>query len=41
IIVQQAALEAGSVSSALLQLELMGLVSQAPGMRYRRLITEI
>ncbi|EGJ29684.1 MULTISPECIES: DNA-processing protein DprA [Moorena] len=40
IIVQQAALEAGSVSSALLQLELMGLVSQAPGMRYRRLITE-
>lgn len=41
IIVEQAALEAGSVSSALLQLELMGLVSQAPGMRYRRLITEI
>ncbi|NEO78770.1 DNA-processing protein DprA [Moorena sp. SIO4G3] len=41
IIVQQAALEAGSVSSALLQLELMGLVSQSPGMRYRRLITGI
>ena len=40
IIVQQAALEAGSVSSALLQLELMGLVSQAPGMRYRKLVTE-
>ncbi|NEO64753.1 MAG: DNA-protecting protein DprA [Moorea sp. SIO4G2] len=41
IIVQQAALEAGSVSSALLQLELMGLVSQSPGMRYRKLITGI
>ncbi len=36
LIVQQAGLEAGSVSSALLQLELMGLVSQLPGMRYRR-----
>ncbi len=36
IIVQQAGLEAGSVSSALLQLELMGLVSQLPGMRYQR-----
>ena len=36
IIVQQAGLAAGSVSSALLQLELMGLVSQLPGMRYRR-----
>jgi DNA processing protein len=34
--VQQAGLAAGSVSSALLQLELMGLVSQLPGMRYRR-----
>ncbi|NEP30724.1 DNA-processing protein DprA [Moorena sp. SIO3B2] len=40
IIVQQAALEAGSVSSALLQLELMGLVSQSPGMRYRKLIAQ-
>jgi DNA processing protein len=36
IIVQQANLEAGLVSSALLQLELMGLVSQLPGMHYRR-----
>lgn len=36
VIVQQASLAAGSVSSALLQLELMGLVSQLPGMRYRR-----
>ena len=26
----------GEVSSALLQLELMGLVSQLPGMRYQR-----
>jgi DNA processing protein len=36
LIMQQAGLEAGSVSSALLQLELMGLASQLPGMRYRR-----
>ncbi len=36
LIVQQAGLAAGSVSSALLQLELMGLVSQLPGMQYRR-----
>ncbi len=36
LIVQQAGLEAGSVSSSLLQLELMGLVSQLPGMRYQR-----
>ncbi len=35
-IVQQAGLTAGSVSSALLQLELLGLVSQLPGMQYRR-----
>ncbi len=35
-IVQQVGLAAGSVSSALLQLELLGLVSQLPGMRYRR-----
>ena len=35
-IVQQSGLAAGSVSSALLQLELMGLVSQLPGMQYRR-----
>lgn len=35
-IVQQSQLQAGSVSSALLQLELMGLVSQQPGMRYQR-----
>ncbi|AFZ12148.1 DNA protecting protein DprA [Crinalium epipsammum PCC 9333] len=36
VIVQQAGLAAGSVSSALLHLELMGLVSQLPGMRYLR-----
>ena len=36
VIVQQAGLAAGSVSSALLHLELMGLVSQLPGMRYQR-----
>ncbi|MBR8833164.1 MAG: DNA-processing protein DprA [Stigonema ocellatum SAG 48.90 = DSM 106950] len=35
-IVQQTGMPAGSVSSALLQLELMGLVSQLPGMRYQR-----
>ncbi|HEY9596897.1 MAG TPA: DNA-processing protein DprA [Cyanophyceae cyanobacterium] len=35
-IVQQVGLDAGSASSALLQLELMGLVSQLPGMQYRR-----
>jgi DNA processing protein len=36
IIVQQTSMAAGSVSSALLQLELMGLVSQLPGMRYQK-----
>lgn len=35
-IVQQTGLDTGSVSSALLQLELMGLVSQMPGLQYRR-----
>ncbi len=35
-IVQQTGLAAASVSSALLQLELSGLVSQLPGMRYQR-----
>ncbi|MBD2483595.1 DNA-processing protein DprA [Planktothrix sp. FACHB-1365] len=30
-------LEAGSLSAALLQLELLGLVEQLPGMRYRRI----
>lgn len=35
-IVQQTGLNTGSVSSALLQLELMGLVSQLPGLQYRR-----
>ncbi len=34
-IVQQTGMAAGAVSSALLQLELMGLVSQLPGMRYQ------
>ena len=36
VVVQQAGMDAGSVSSTLLQLELMGLVSQLPGMQYRR-----
>ncbi|MBC6479772.1 MAG: DNA-protecting protein DprA [Hormoscilla sp. GM7CHS1pb] len=36
LIVEQAAMDASSVSSALLQLELLGLVSQLPGMRYQR-----
>ncbi|QMS88673.1 DNA-protecting protein DprA [Nostoc edaphicum CCNP1411] len=35
-IVQQTSMAAGSVSSALLQLELMGFVSQLPGMRYQK-----
>ncbi|MEG4427448.1 MULTISPECIES: DNA-processing protein DprA [unclassified Microcoleus] len=36
VIVESAGLEAGTVSSILLQLELLGLVSQLPGMRYQR-----
>jgi DNA processing protein len=36
LIVQQTNMSVGEVSSALLQLELMGLVSQLPGMRYHR-----
>nr|WP_199329414.1 DNA-processing protein DprA [Coleofasciculus sp. FACHB-1120] len=36
LIVQQTGKPANSVSSALLQLELMGLVSQLPGMRYQK-----
>jgi DNA processing protein len=36
MIVQQTGMDTGSVSSALLQLELMGLVSQLPGMRYQK-----
>ncbi|RUR74479.1 DNA-processing protein DprA [Chlorogloeopsis fritschii PCC 9212] len=35
-IIQQTGMATGEVASALLQLELMGLVSQMPGMRYRR-----
>ncbi len=35
-IVEAARLEAGTVSGILLQLELLGLVSQLPGMRYQR-----
>lgn len=35
-IVQKTAMPASAVSSALLQLELMGLVTQVPGMRYQR-----
>jgi DNA processing protein len=38
-IVQQAGLAAAAVSSALIQLELQGLVSQLPGMLYRRCLT--
>lgn len=36
-IVQKTGMDAGLVSSSLLQLELMGLVSQLPGMRYQRI----
>lgn len=36
LIVQRAGLPAGVVSGTLLQLELLGLVSQLPGMRYQR-----
>ncbi|PIG91194.1 DNA-processing protein DprA [Gloeocapsopsis sp. IPPAS B-1203] len=36
LIVQQTGFSASQVSSALLQLELVGLVSQLPGMRYQR-----
>lgn len=36
LIVAEAGMNAGEVSSALLQLELLGLVSQLPGMRYQR-----
>ncbi|MEG5173768.1 DNA-processing protein DprA [Microcoleus sp. B3-D7] len=36
VIVEAAGLEPGRVSSILLQLELLGLVSQLPGMRYQR-----
>ena len=36
LIVQKTGMSTGLVSSALLQLELMGLVSQLPGMRYQR-----
>lgn len=37
VLVQQTQQPTASVASALLQLELMGLVSQQPGMRYQRL----
>lgn len=36
LIVQKTGMSTGSISSALLQLELMGLISQLPGMRYHR-----
>ncbi len=36
LIVQQTGMATGSVSSALLQLELMGLLTQLPGMRYQK-----
>jgi DNA processing protein len=34
--VEKAKMESGLVSGCLLQLELMGLVSQLPGMRYQK-----
>jgi DNA processing protein len=37
LIVNQVALSAGEVSGMLLQLELLGLVSQLPGMRYQKI----
>lgn len=37
LIVNKSGLSAGEVSAALLQLELLGLVSQLPGMRYQRI----
>jgi DNA processing protein len=37
LIVNESGLSAGEVSGALLQLELLGLVSQMPGMRYQRI----
>jgi DNA processing protein len=36
MIIQQTGLATSAVASALLQLELMGLISQQPGMRYQR-----
>ncbi|MDY6940959.1 MAG: DNA-processing protein DprA [Cyanobacteriota bacterium] len=36
-IVQTAQMDAGTISGALIQLELLGLVSQQPGMRYQRI----
>ncbi|MBE9042440.1 DNA-protecting protein DprA, partial [Oscillatoriales cyanobacterium LEGE 11467] len=36
-IVQAAQMEAGTISGALVQLELLGLVTQLPGMRYQRI----
>jgi DNA processing protein len=36
-IVQKTGMDAGLVSSSLLHLELMGLVSQLPGMRYQKI----
>jgi DNA processing protein len=36
LIIEKTAMDAGAVSSSLLQLELEGLVSQLPGMRYQR-----
>ncbi|HIK09847.1 MAG TPA: DNA-protecting protein DprA [Oscillatoriaceae cyanobacterium M33_DOE_052] len=38
LIVEETGLPSGNVSSALLHLELLGLVSQLPGMRYQRCI---
>jgi predicted Rossmann fold nucleotide-binding protein DprA/Smf involved in DNA uptake len=35
-IIQQTDMALGKVSSALLQLELMGLIAQLPGIRYQR-----
>ena len=36
VIIQKTGMDAALVSSSLLQLELMGLVTQLPGMRYQK-----
>ena len=36
LIIQKTGLSSGEVSSSLLQLELLGLVTQLPGMRYQK-----
>ena len=36
LIIQKIGLSSGEISSSLLQLELLGLVTQLPGMRYQK-----